>query len=110
MCRPPALAGHCGGVPRCAGRMAIGPHTLPLASAGARAVAACGHCWRGRGWRVLRFHFEMGVDAAEGELMIALLAGLLEGVVGKVAIVAMVVADGNAMLGSKLLERSLGLD
>jgi hypothetical protein len=53
---------------------------------------------------------EMGVDAAEGELLVALLAGLLEGVAGKSAIVAIVVADGDAMLGSKLLERSLGLD
>ena len=52
----------------------------------------------------------MGVDAAEGELLVALLSGLLQGVVGKAAIVAMVVADGDAMLGSKLLERSLGLD
>ncbi len=53
---------------------------------------------------------EMGVDAAEGELLVALLAGLLEGVVGKAAIDPMVVADGDAMLGSELLERSLGLD
>ncbi len=52
----------------------------------------------------------MGVDAAEGELLVALLAGLLEVVVGKAAIVAMVVADGDAMLGSELLKRSLGLD
>ncbi len=53
---------------------------------------------------------EMGVDTAEGELLVALLAGLFEGVVGKSAIVAMVVADGDAMLGSKLLEHLLGLD
>jgi hypothetical protein len=53
---------------------------------------------------------ETGVDATEGELLIALLVGLLEGVVGKAAIVAMVVADDDAMLGGELLERSLGLD
>jgi hypothetical protein len=53
---------------------------------------------------------EMGIDAAEGELLVALLAGLLEGVVGKAAIVAMIVADGDVMLSSELLERSLGLD
>ncbi len=53
---------------------------------------------------------EMGVDAAEGELLVALLVVSLEGVVGKAAIVAMLVADGDAMLGSKLLECSLGLD
>jgi hypothetical protein len=54
---------------------------------------------------------EMGsVDAAEGELLIALLAGLLEGIVGKAAIVAILVADGNTMFGSKLLKRSLSLD
>jgi hypothetical protein len=52
----------------------------------------------------------MGIDAAEGELLVALLAGLLEGVVSKTAIVAMVLADGDAMLGSKLLKCSLGLD
>ncbi len=52
----------------------------------------------------------MGVDAAEGELLVALLAGLLEGVVGKAAIVSMVVADSDAMLSSELLERALGLD
>ncbi len=53
---------------------------------------------------------EMGVDSTEGELLVALLAGLFEGVVGKLAIVAVVVADGDAMLGSKLLKSSLGLD
>ncbi len=58
----------------------------------------------------MRFHFGNGIDAAEGELLVALLAGLLAGVVGKAAIVAMVVADGDVMLGSELLERSLGLD
>jgi hypothetical protein len=52
----------------------------------------------------------MGVDAAEGELLVALLAGLLEGIVGEAAMDPMVVADGDAMLGSELLERSLGLD
>jgi hypothetical protein len=53
---------------------------------------------------------EMGFDAAEDELLIALLAGLPEGVVGKAAIVAIVVADDDTMLGGKLLECSLGLD
>ncbi len=53
---------------------------------------------------------EMGVDTAEGELLVALLAGLLEGVVGKAAIVAMVMADDDAMLGSELLKCLLGLD
>jgi hypothetical protein len=53
---------------------------------------------------------EMGIDAVEGELLVALLAGLFEGIVGKSAIVAMVVANGDAMLGSKLLECLLGLD
>ncbi len=53
---------------------------------------------------------EIDIDAAKGELLVALLAGLLEGIVGKAAIVAMVVADSDAMLGSKLLEHSFGLD
>ncbi len=47
---------------------------------------------------------EMRIDPAEGELLLALLTCLLECIVRKLTIVAMVVFDGYAVLGGKLLE------
>jgi hypothetical protein len=47
---------------------------------------------------------EMRIDLAEGELLLVLFACLLECLVRKSTIVTMVVFDGYAMLGSKLLE------
>ncbi len=47
---------------------------------------------------------EMRIDSAEGELLLVLLACLLECIVCKSTIVAMVVFDGYAMLSGKLLE------
>ena len=47
---------------------------------------------------------EMRNDPAEGELLLVLLACLLECIVRKSTIVAMVVFDGYAVLGGELLE------
>ncbi len=47
---------------------------------------------------------EVGVLAAEGELLVRIVACLFEGVVGKLPIVAVVVVDSDAMLGSEGLE------
>ncbi len=47
---------------------------------------------------------EMRIDPAEGELLLVLVACLLECIVRKLTIVAMVVFDGYAVLGSELLE------
>ncbi len=50
---------------------------------------------------------EVGIDAAEGELLSCIVAGLLEGVVVEVPIVAVVMLDPHAMLGGKGLEGRL---
>ncbi len=47
---------------------------------------------------------EMHIDPAEGELLLVLLACLLECIVRKSTIVAMVVFDGYTVLGSKSLK------
>ena len=47
---------------------------------------------------------EVGVDATKGKLLTSLVACLLEGVVCEAPIVAMIVLDPNAVLGSKGLE------
>jgi hypothetical protein len=47
---------------------------------------------------------EMCIDPAEGELLLVLLACLLECIVRKSTIVAMVVFDGYAVLGGESLE------
>jgi hypothetical protein len=47
---------------------------------------------------------EMRIDPAEGELLLVLLACLLEYIARKSTIVAMVVFDGHAVLGGKSLE------
>ena len=53
---------------------------------------------------------EMGIHAAEGELLSRIMAGLPEGIVGEAPIVAVVVLDPNAMLGSEGLEGAFGGD
>ncbi len=51
---------------------------------------------------------EVGIDAAEGELLSRVLAGLLEGVVVEVTIVAVVVLDLHTVFGGKGLEGAFG--
>jgi hypothetical protein len=41
---------------------------------------------------------EVGVDATEGELLVRVIAGMFECVVGKLTIVAVVMQDSDAML------------
>jgi hypothetical protein len=53
---------------------------------------------------------KVGVDPAEGELLIDLLAPHLEVIVGKSTIVTVVMVDPDTMLGSKLFECSLGFN
>ena len=51
---------------------------------------------------------EVGVYATEGKLLACVVACLLEGIVGEAPIVAVVVLDPNAMLGSEGLEGAFG--
>ncbi len=53
---------------------------------------------------------EMGVHATKGELLAALLAQLLEGVVRESSVVAVIMQNFYAVFGSKLFERALGLE
>ena len=53
---------------------------------------------------------EMGIHAAEGELLSRIMAGLPEGIVGEAPIVAVVVLDPNTMLGSEGLKGVFGGD
>jgi hypothetical protein len=53
---------------------------------------------------------EVGVHAAEGELLVRVMACLFEGVVGESPIVAVVVVDFDAMFGSKGLKGAFGSD
>jgi hypothetical protein len=53
---------------------------------------------------------EVGIDAAEGELLSGVVAGLLEGVVIESPIVAVVMLDSHAVLGGEGLEGAFGLD
>ncbi len=53
---------------------------------------------------------EVGVYATEGKLLACVVACLLEGIVREVPIVAVVVLDPNAMLGSEGLEGAFGGD
>jgi hypothetical protein len=50
----------------------------------------------------------VGIDATEGEMLAAIVASFLEGIVVKMPIVAVVVLDADAVLGSKGLEGLLG--
>ncbi len=51
---------------------------------------------------------EVGIDAAEGELLSRVMAGLLEGVVKEATIVAVVVLDLHTVFGSEGLEGAFG--
>ncbi len=108
MCRPPALAGYCGGARHCAGHMAIGQSALPVASKRVRGAVSCERSRRGRGWRLGDAILEVGIDAAKGELLSCVVAGLLEGVVVEAPVVAVVVLDPHAVLGSEGLEGAFG--
>ena len=51
---------------------------------------------------------EVGIHAAEGELLSHIVAGLLEGIVVEVPVVAVVVEDLRAVLGGKCLKGVFG--
>jgi hypothetical protein len=51
---------------------------------------------------------EVGTDAAEGELLSHVVAGLLEGVVEEATVVAVVVLDLHTMFGGEGLEGTFG--
>ena len=51
---------------------------------------------------------EMGVYATEGKLLAGVMACLFEGVVGETSIVAVIVLDPNAVLGSEGLKGVFG--
>ncbi len=51
---------------------------------------------------------EVGINAAEGELLPRIVAGLLESVVKEVTVVAVVVLDLHTVFGSKGLEGAFG--
>ena len=51
---------------------------------------------------------EMGIHAAEGELLSRVVAGLLQGVVLEVPIIAVVMEDFHAVLGGECLEGAFG--
>ena len=53
---------------------------------------------------------EVGIDAAEGELLSGVLADLLEGVVIESPVVAVVMLDSHAVLGGEGLDGAFGLD
>jgi hypothetical protein len=53
---------------------------------------------------------EMGIDAAEGELLSGVVAGLLESVVEESPVVAVIMLDSHAVLGGEGLEGAFGLD
>ena len=51
---------------------------------------------------------EVGIDAAEGELLPGVVAGLLEGVVVEAPVVAVVVLYPHAVLSGKCLKGAFG--
>jgi hypothetical protein len=51
---------------------------------------------------------EMGIHSAEGKTLAAFVACLLEGVIVKLSVVAVIMLDANAMLGGKGLKCSPG--
>ncbi len=53
---------------------------------------------------------EVGIDPIEGEMLSLCTAAVLEGVVCKLSIIAMVVEDADAMLLGKVLKGLFGFD
>jgi hypothetical protein len=51
---------------------------------------------------------EVGIDAAKGELLSCVVAGLLEGIVLEAPVVAVVVLDPHTVLGSEGLKGAFG--
>jgi hypothetical protein len=50
----------------------------------------------------------MGVDATEGEMLMAAMAGLPKSVVIEASVVAMIVLDADAVLGGEVFECTFG--
>ena len=82
--------------------MAIGQSALPAASERARALREIAD--GALGDAIL----EVGIHAAEGELLSCVVAGLLEGVVVEAPVVTVVVEYLHAVLGSKCFEGTFG--
>jgi hypothetical protein len=51
---------------------------------------------------------EVGIDATEGELLSRIVAGLLEGAVEELTVVAVVVLDPHTVFGGEGLEGAFG--
>ncbi len=51
---------------------------------------------------------EVGIDAAEGELLSRVVAGLSEGIVLETPVIAVLVEDFHAVLGGECLEGAFG--
>ena len=51
---------------------------------------------------------EVGIDAAEGELLSRIVAGLSEGIVLETPVIAVFVEDFHAVLGGECLEGAFG--
>jgi len=89
--------------------MAIGQSALPAASERVRGATTCACSPRDRGDGALgNAILEVGIHATEGELLSRVMAGLLEGVVVEVPVVAVVVEDLHAVLGGECLEGAFG--
>ena len=110
MCRPPASESYCGGARHCAVLRATVQSAPLRAIKPWRAVIAFMHFRRGHGWSARDAILEVGIHAAEGELLACVVACLFEGVVCKSPIVAVIVVDFDAMFGSEGLEGAFGSD
>ena len=58
--------------------------------------------------RAQQFHMEVGIHATEGEVLMAAMACLIEGIVGEMSIITVVVLDAYTVLGSKGLKFLFG--
>jgi hypothetical protein len=107
MCHPLALVGCCEGRLHCAGHMATGQSGLPPASGHAHGAVASVRFPRGLAWLAWQYVLEVGIYPTEGELLPCFMACLLEGVVVKASVVAMIVQDLDSVLCSILFKGKL---
>jgi hypothetical protein len=109
MYHPPKQVECCGGTPRISGRKAKGPDEGQQPSVScveqllSRALTEVANGLFGY------FILKMSIDATEGKLLICTCARVLEVIIGKSTIVAMVVKNLHAMLFGEVLKGLLGI-
>ena len=107
---PPKQAECCGGTPRISGCKAKGPDEGQPAIGAIRGAISFSRSHGDCKWPFQLSILKMSINTTEGKSLICSCTRVLEVIIGKSTIVAMVVKNLHAMLFGKVLEGLLGVN